>query len=376
MWLTIVLGYQTPYGAIITLPEMPGLPHCCRLQFLKPSGLSLPPDERFRMVLSLCLRRSRGRGFTLIELLVVIAIIAILIALLVPAVQKVRAAAARTQCVNNLKQLGLAVHNCHDSYKKLPPVAGWFPSSNNQPAVGLTYGSVLVHLLPFVEQGAIIKAASTMYQIPPAGPTIQVYAPCLVPAVYGTPVAVFQCPSDPSMVNGLPSGISPAQGGSSYACNFYAFGSGTTVAPYTAGWSWFGSNRIPASFPDGTSNTIIFTEKYSRCEYPPDKQTGGGNMWAHANVNSGQSWWPVVMSPDYLQYSKNSMGPVPSALFRSQPSPFIGACDWTRAASAHSGGIQVCLCDGSVRTVNEGISPATWWAAFTPAGGEPMGADW
>jgi prepilin-type N-terminal cleavage/methylation domain-containing protein len=329
------------------------------------------------MVLSLSLRRSRGRGFTLIELLVVIAIIAILIALLVPAVQKVRAAAARIQCVNNLKQLGLAVHNCHDSYKRLPPVAGWFPSTNNQPAAGMTYGSVLVHLLPFVEQGAIVKAASAQYQ-PATGPAIQVYAPCLVPDVYGSSVAVFQCPSDPSMVNGQCSGITPPQGGSSYACNFYAFGTGTTVAPYLAGFNWFGSNRIPASFPDGTSNTIIFTEKYARCEHPPKKATGGGNMWAHAGVDAGVSWWPVVMSPHYLKdYSDNSVGP--GALFQPQPSPFMGGtstCDWTRASSAHSGGIQVCLCDGSVRTVNEGISTATWWAAFTPNGGEPMGADW
>src|SRR6516165_9964280 len=187
MWLTIVLGYQTPYGAIITLPEMPGLPHCCRLQFLKPSGLSLPPDERFGMVLSLCLRRSRGRGFTLIELLVVIAIIAILIALLVPAVQKVRAAAARTQCVNNLKQLGLAVHNCHDVHKKLPPVFGWFPSANNQPNTNGGYGSVLVHLLPYFEQDTLYKSSYTQFS---AG--VMAYAPSLVQAVYSQPIAVLQ----------------------------------------------------------------------------------------------------------------------------------------------------------------------------------------
>src|SRR5579871_5104205 len=90
--------------------------------------------------------RRHASGFTLIELLVVIAIIAILIALLVPAVQKVREAAARTQCTNNLKQLSLACHNCHDTYKKLPPAVGWFSTMNNQPTANAGYGSMLVHL--------------------------------------------------------------------------------------------------------------------------------------------------------------------------------------------------------------------------------------
>jgi prepilin-type N-terminal cleavage/methylation domain-containing protein len=316
--------------------------------------------------------RRRTRGFTLIELLVVIAIIAILIGLLVPAVQKVREAAARTQCINNLKQLGLATHNCNDTYKKLPPVVGWFPSTNNQPAAGLAYGSVLVHLLPFVEQQPLWSASFTQYK------GLGVYAPCLVPAVYGTPVPVFQCPSDASMSDGQPSGM-PTQGGASYACNFFAFGAGNTTTPPYAGWTWFATNRIPASFPDGTSNTILFVEKYARCEYPPAKMTGGGNMWAHAGVNSGQSWWPVVMSPDYLQYNPGCVGPNAAALFQLQPSPFTGTgakCDWTRASSGHTGSIQTGLADGSVRSVTPGISPATWWFAFTPAGGEVMPSDW
>jgi prepilin-type processing-associated H-X9-DG protein len=141
-------------------------------------------------------------------------------------------------------------------------------------------------------------------------------------------------------------------------------------------WSWFGTNSIASSFPDGTSNTVIFTEKYARCEYPPGSTTGGGTMWAHPGINSGQSWWPVVMAPDYVKYNPNCYGLTPGALFQLQPSPFIGNCDWTRAATGHSGGIQVGLADGSVRIVAQGVSYTAWWYAFTPAGGEVLPGNW
>jgi prepilin-type N-terminal cleavage/methylation domain-containing protein len=330
------------------------------------------------MTLSSWVPRRRRGGFTLIELLVVIAIIAVLIGLLLPAVQKVRESAARSQCQNNLKQLGLAVHACHDNQGVLPPVFGWYPGSDNQPANSRGYGSVLVHLLPYIEQGNLYRASLGPYP----GTTFTVYAPPLNNTVNSTAVKIFECPSDPSNVGGHPSGMTP--GGSSYGCNFFAFGTASASYPNGVGnppfvvksWSWFGASRIPANFRDGASSTILFAEKYARCEFPPGSTTGGGTMWSHPGVNSGQSWWPVLMAPDYAKYNPNCYGLTAGALFQSSPNPFIGGCDWTRASTAHPGGIQVLLADGSSRNVSQSISFASWWFAFTPAGGEVMPSDW
>ena len=132
------------------------------------------------------------RGFTLIELLVVIAIIAILIGLLVPAVQSVREAANRIKCANNLKQLGLAAHHFHDANQHLPPGIGYYP-----PAGG-AFGTYHFHLLPYLEQDNLYRAALGTVAFPaPDGPRT-VYYPGNN-TVYSRPVSVFLCPSDPSV---------------------------------------------------------------------------------------------------------------------------------------------------------------------------------
>src|SRR4029079_15438517 len=132
----------------------------------------------------------RRTAFTLIELLVVIAIIALLIGLLLPAVQKVREAAARMKCANNLKQIGLAAHNYHDSNGHFPPGLGYYPISSNG-----AFGTSWFHLLPHLEQGALYERARGDVLLPTGLATI--YYPGNN-GVYSQRVAVFLCPSDPS----------------------------------------------------------------------------------------------------------------------------------------------------------------------------------
>jgi prepilin-type N-terminal cleavage/methylation domain-containing protein/prepilin-type processing-associated H-X9-DG protein len=280
----------------------------------------------------------RNRGFTLIELLVVIAIIAILIGLLVPAVQKVREAAARMSCTNNLKQMSLATVHAADTFQSvLPPGDGLYP--NQQAADYNSYASVFFHILPFIEQGNAYKA--TLQPNDPHGQngTHLTYSPFW--NVLNGNIKTYICPSDPTQTTtgGWNSGLS------SYAYNAQMF-------PV----DWNGRKKFPASITDGTSNTIFFTEQRGACN----------GFWP--------DWGPSIVDASWPQPTG------PAAIFITQP-PGTPACPFSdgsqyRAVSPHTGGINVALGDGSVRFVAQGVSPNTWWAALTPAQGEVLGSDW
>jgi prepilin-type N-terminal cleavage/methylation domain-containing protein len=309
-------------------------------------------------------------AFTLVELLVVIAIIGILVGMILPAVQKVRAASLRTQCGNNQRQLALACHNCNDAYGRLPPQFGWFPNWRSG-----GFGTLFFHMLPFVEQQNLYNTA----YIPPGG---IIYDPAAnydeVPGIPGTydsrsdgdsagislgetDVKTYICPADPSVqLVKLRWGWS----GGSYAGNFQVFGASlpyvSTSSDTTNVHNWMGSPRLPATFPDGTSYTILFAEKYGNC-YSPPGNCHGGVIWAR---------WDDL---DYFQPMFAGWTTGVNAMFQIQPSPVDGsACAYMNASTPHP--VMMCaLADGSVRPFTGGTSPAVWWAYCTPAGGEVAG---
>jgi prepilin-type N-terminal cleavage/methylation domain-containing protein len=315
---------------------------------------------------------AQRRGFTLIELLVVMAIIVVLIGLLLPAVQKVREAAARIHCANNLKQMGLAAHHHHDVWQHLPPGIGYYPTPGNR-----VFGTYFFHLLPYLEQGDLYRSALGLVTLPPPdGSTMICYSGNN--NVYGQPVKTFLCPSDPSTG---PDGL-VAINGISFGAACYA-PNAQVVSPNGPQ----GRTRL-SDVTDGSSNTILHAEKYALCSSSSMLSPigDGGTAWAYSAAVLFP-WQPAPMNlpprgfqPGFAIAALTSLGAVhatgPASKFQVQPTPFLGNCDPTRTSTAHAGGMQVGLVDGSVRNLAPGMNPNTWWAAVTPTGGEVLGADW
>ncbi len=308
--------------------------------------------------------RHRRTGFTLIELLVVIAIIAILIGLLLPAVQKVREAAARMQSMNNLKQIGLATHGYNDAVGHMPPSFVEYG-----PSKGYKDGSWLVHILPYVEQDNLKRVVDNT-----GGGSGHYYA-----ITYNqSPPKIFINPTDPSQHNGAYNdsgwGVYAVTG---YVSNYVAMGGiiGNSMNLDT--------KKNILAITDGTSNTVFYTTRTAVCERIPNpyrpSYTGGTfyNIAPYANASSWYEWMPVI---NYWLNGASSTGYLTGAATKFQTNPtWAGAaatCDFRLASQMGSGGILVGLGDGSVRTVAPGVSGATWWSAMTPNGGEVLGNDW
>jgi prepilin-type N-terminal cleavage/methylation domain-containing protein len=282
----------------------------------------------------------RLRAFTLIELLVVIAIIAVLIGLLLPAVQKVREAAARSQSMNNLKQMSLALHSCNDTHSKLPPAWGYFPgppdgtgNGGNNSVMPAHRGSLHYMLLPFIEQDAVYKNAGgdSWY-------------------ISNTPIKTFMSPADAVG----PSNMGPATGRppTTYATNGFVFAHGNGVGVVDSGtWDQTSHGNIVTSFMDGTSNTVAFVERYATCQ-------GSDSLWVESNPGQG-------FQTAYIQNTN-----------LAQYAPPPNQCDQNRPQAHSSGVLLIGVGDGSVRGVSSGVSANTWKSAVLPDDGVPLGSDW
>jgi prepilin-type N-terminal cleavage/methylation domain-containing protein/prepilin-type processing-associated H-X9-DG protein len=320
--------------------------------------------------------RSRP-AFTLIELLVVIAIIAVLIGLLLPAVQKVREAANRMKCMNNLKQFGLACHNCHDTKGVFPP--GYLnvvlPSFPTLPA-SRTRWSMIAELTPYLEQTNIYNALDLT--IPLYDQTNNVFPKNQFAVSQKVPV--FFCPSDSQTV------VYPGVYGPT---NYVGcIGSGAQGGTRAAADGIFFENSVIriADILDGTSNTALMSEhilgrgpagttitdptqvdvrlhwgRISKNAPVDDTACAGIKLF---NTDRGARWADGEVQ--YCQYDQHY-----------PPNAKIWDCiafeySWKPARSWHPGGVNLLLCDGSVRFVSDTINPATWQAMGSRAGGEVL----
>ncbi len=286
------------------------------------------------------------RAFTLIEVLVVIAIVAVLIGLLLPAVQKVRSAAARLACQNNLKQLGLALHNYEGTVGTLPPGAAKF--AKKEPYPGLSW---LGHLLPHVEQGPLWGVSQVAYAERPGNPFQPPHLGIL------TPLKVFSCPADDrqSMAHATHSGYRVASTG-------YLGYLGIDFKTPT-GVLYYGSRTRFTDITDGTSNTLAAGER------PPSPDFWFGWWYAGAGEAGTGAGDMVLGARERNINASQYTGQCPAGPYNFRPGKPDEMCDVFHYWSLHAGGANFLFCDGSVRFLAY-AADAVMPALATRAGGE------
>jgi len=364
------------------------------------------------------MRLRNRRGFTLIELLVVIAIIAVLIALLLPAVQAAREAARRSQCVNNLKQLGLGIHNYHSATNAFPPLFenfGTAPNGPSEPGGPWPLGWAVM-ILGYIEQQALFNAANFSYGAY-AGPNVNTLS--------AAKLATLICPSE-----SIKTGPWIASSWTNYHANF---GGPCPMASWTGPIVPFNSdpNSMPGytnavttsnmgtigfeSVTDGTSNTALFSEKLIGLNgFVSSAVPGTANGKRVSFQTSVTVNWDTANGITQAQQMYAACKGMPSTTQPTNPTQWTGACwdgshagtlhfnaydhfmppnslscvsanswggppggfnDAITATSNHPGGVNVCMTDGSVRFIKDTVAINIWWALGTRNQGEIVSSD-
>jgi prepilin-type N-terminal cleavage/methylation domain-containing protein len=328
---------------------------------------------------SWCSRRIRKNAFTLIELLVVIAIIAVLIALLLPAVQQAREAARRSQCKNNLKQLGLALHNYHDTANVFPPCMWWYGMNYPGGSTSMinTMGPSWIHsILPNLDQGNLYMLSN--FSLPLNQGTN--------PQVISRTIPSLLCPSDSNAHSGNPytdqTGFPMARG--CYAASGYAVANAlalwNSVASSDRGLMGYSSRTRMADVTDGTSNSVASWEVRAGTNQGDPRgvwasgRVGGGMIGACVNpinggsqtgdcygINSGNSNGDDIYSSQAIDNPAVGMGGYNSGEGQAGPK------------SLHVGGVHALLADGSVRFISQNLNGATMRNLIGIADGQVVG---